>query len=128
MNKTVAFIIAVGILLFLIAVTYAVLTLQIPTQGNIDTNKSTLTSHPSTIDWGTLTPNQQTTYTVILTNTAAAPINPLSMTATPTIGTLTWNQQGNIIPAGQSLNCTFTLTVSPNPPAGAFSFNIIVTG
>ena len=110
------------------AVTYAALTLQIPTQGTIDTNQSTLQATPATINWGTLAPNQQATRTVTLTNTATQPTNPLSMTANPTIGTLTWNQQGNIIPAGGSLTATFTLAISPNPPSGAFSFDIIIVG
>jgi hypothetical protein len=123
-----AILIVTGLICVLGAITYAALTLQIPTQGDIDTVNSTLKANPSTIDWGTLTPNQQVTRQVTLTNTATQPTNPLSMTANPTIGTLTWNQQGNIIPAGGSLTATFTLIISPNPLAGSFSFDIIVTG
>jgi len=128
MQKTAVIIAATGLILLLIAVAYAALTLQIPSQGIIDTNTSTLQATPSTLDWGALAPNQQATRNVTLINTAATATHPLTMTASPTVGVLIWNQEGSIIQPGQSIACTFTLQVSASPPLGAFSFNITITG
>jgi hypothetical protein len=87
-----------------------------------------LTTNTPTITWGNLIRGRTYTRTVKLSNTGDATTNPLNMTSTCAIGTLTWNAEGTRINApADSRNVTFTLQVYKNAPTGNFNFNIKIT-
>ena len=93
------------------------------------------TQNCTTIDWGPITPGNSATRTIYVKNTGTLPVT-LSMTTgswvpsnANTYLTLTWNQGGAVLAAGNSVTAILTLTASSS--AGnltSFSFNIIITG
>ena len=93
------------------------------------------TQNCTTLDWGAITPGNSVTRTVYVKNTGTLPLT-LSMTTgnwvpsnANTYLTLTWNQGGAVLAAGNSVTAILTLTASSS--AGnltSFSFNIIITG
>ena len=93
------------------------------------------TQNCTTLDWGAITPGNSVTRTVYVKNTGTLPVT-LSMTTgnwvpsnANTYLTLTWNQGGVVLAAGNSVTAILTLTASSS--AGnltSFSFNIIITG
>ena len=93
------------------------------------------TQNCTTLDWGAITPGNSVTRTVYVKNTGTLPLT-LSMTTgnwvpsnANTYLTLTWNQGGVVLAAGNSVTAILTLTASSS--AGnltSFSFNIIITG
>ena len=93
------------------------------------------TQNCTTLDWGAITPGNSVTRTVYVKNTGTLPVT-LSMTTgnwapsnANTYLTLTWNQGGAVLAAGNSVTAILTLTASSS--AGnltSFSFNIIITG
>ena len=118
--------IVIGVFLLLVVAVNAVLTLTI--QTTIHTNSATLTANPTSIDWGTLTPNQQITKSATLTNNGDAPTNPLTMTSTSTVGTVTWDAESLTLPPSQALLVNFSLSVDASAPRGQFNFTIMING
>jgi hypothetical protein len=117
----------IGIFLLLVVIANATLTLLIPTTGTIATTAN-LTASPSTIDWGTLNPSQTVDRYVTLTNIGDTATQPLTVTATPVVGTLTENATSKIVPAHNSIIVDFRLTISASASSGAFSFTITISG
>ena len=129
--------------LFLTMVTAGVLTANqiVPAGGEITAigvgvyTDSDCTNNCTNIDWGTLAPGNSTDRTIYVKNTGSIPVT-LSMTATGwtpsdanTYLTLTWNQEGHSLDAGDSVAATLTLTASTS--AGnltSFNFNVVITG
>ena len=93
------------------------------------------TQNCTSIDWGSIAPGNSSTRTIYVKNIGTIPMT-LSMTTgswvPPNANTyisLSWNQGGAVLTAGQST--TATLTLSASSDAGnitSFSFNIIITG
>ena len=93
------------------------------------------TTNCTSIDWGTLAPGTSTTRTIYVKNTGTIPVT-LSMTTTSWLPsnadnhlTVSWNREGTVVAAGNSVSSVLTLTASAN--AGSittFSFNIIISG
>lgn len=93
------------------------------------------TQNCASIDWGTISPGNSATRTIYVKNTGTIPVT-LSMTTgswvpsnANTYITLTWNQGGTVVGAGNSIAATLTLTASSS--AGnltSFNFNTIITG
>jgi hypothetical protein len=121
-----AILILIGILLTATAVTYALYTLTIPTAGIINVPVS-LTASPASIDWGTLDAGQVKDIYVNLTNNGGTATQPLTVTANPTVGTLISNATNKVISAHSWIIIDFRLTVSAEPPTGAFNFDITIT-
>lgn len=134
---------------FLAGYSFAILTTEkaIPTSANIvtDVNLSvygdeTTTTELMSIDWGTMLPTQVETFTIWVQNDAAIDMA-ISIAdrdwspeyANETIA-LTYAKGGSwfgsyptLIP-GQRGDIVLTLTAGDNPPSGAFSFVIVITG
>jgi len=93
------------------------------------------TQNCTSINWGSIYPGNSTTKIIYVKNTGSLPVT-LTMTTgswvpsnANTYLSLSWNQGGTVLTAGQSTTATLTLSASPN--AGnitSFSFNIIITG
>ncbi len=99
-------------------------------------NDQNCTQNCTSIDWGTLAPGSSTIRTVYVKNTGTLPMT-LNMTTSgwnPSSAngpiTLSWNREGTVLNASQSINATLTLTISPsiNSSITNFSFNITITG
>ena len=96
---------------------------------------SACTQNCTSLSAGTVSPGGTTTQTVYVKNTGNVP-ETLSMTAigwspsnANTYLTLTWNQQNTVLPSGQSIQATLTLTANSN--AGnltSFSCSVVFTG
>lgn len=89
----------------------------------------------TSIDWGNLNSGDTATKTVYIKNTGNVS-ETLSMTATnwnPQTATssltLTWNQEGTSLAAGEVVPATFTLNVAADTGnLSDFSFNVIISG
>jgi len=96
---------------------------------------SACTQTCSSLSVGTLNPGGTSTQTVYIKNTGNVP-ETLTMTAsnwTPSTAstylTLSWNQQNTVLPAGQSIQATLTLTAASNTGSlTTFSCSITLTG
>ncbi len=119
--------ILIGILLITVAAAYTAYTLIIQSVGDINTPVS-ITALPSSIDWGTLDAEQIVDRYITLTNNGDTATQPLTVSASPTVGTLTNNATSATIPAHSSITIDFRLTVSANPPTGPFTFDITIVG
>jgi hypothetical protein len=93
------------------------------------------TQNCTSINWGSIAPGNSTTRTIYVKNTGTIPMT-LSMTTgswvpsnANTYISLSWNREGTVLTANQSISATLTLSASSS--AGnitSFSFNIIITG
>ena len=93
------------------------------------------TQNLTSINWGSIYPSNSTTRIIYVKNNGSLPVT-LTMTTgnwvpsnANTYISLSWNQEGTVLSAGQST--TATLTLSASASAGnitSFSFNIIITG
>jgi hypothetical protein len=97
---------------------------------------SSCTQNCTSINWGTLAPGSSTIRTVYVKNTGTLPMT-LNMATTgwnPSNAngpiTLSWNREGAVLNASQSISATLTLTVSSSISSSitTFSFNITITG
>jgi hypothetical protein len=89
----------------------------------------------STIDWGTLNPGDVQTFTMYVRNEGNVPVtlnmieenwNPGSASS---YITLTWNQENQVLPVGQVVQASLTLTVSSSiNDVTSFNFDITITG
>ena len=88
-----------------------------------------ITVEPDNLIWGKLNPFASKSLTVLLTSTSNIFIA-LNMTTSnlPSYLTLSWDCEGYKLAPTQSVNATFTLTVSASAPQGSFQFDIIVWG
>ena len=124
------FIIVLTIFAFsLAASTLAVLTVNqnIGSSGTVTTSpnisvysNSACTNDMTTISWGTITAGGSTTQTIYVKNTGTGTLTlSLSTTSwTPAQAssyiTVSWDKQGTQLSAGQSIQATVTITVSPS--------------
>jgi len=93
------------------------------------------TQNCTSINWGSIAPGNSTTRTIYVKNIGTIPMT-LSMTTgswvPPNANTyisLSWNREGTVLTANQSISATLTLSASSS--AGnitSFSFNTIITG
>jgi hypothetical protein len=94
-----------------------------------------LTESVTTINWGTLEPGDKKTYTIYVRNKGNFPLT-LSMSTSnwnpPSASnylTLTWNYGGQAISAGEVVQVTLTLAVSPSITGlSNFGFDITAVG
>jgi hypothetical protein len=124
-KKTVA--IALIALLATIGVAAAVghFTLTIPTNGVV--SDSELLASPSQIDWGTIAQGATVQRSFNLTNNSDQTAT-LNLTTATTIGAVTWDKEGDYLPAGYTTNVTVTLTIFQNASNGAFTFPLYIEG
>ncbi len=93
------------------------------------------TQTATALNFGALNPGGTATQTVYLKNSGNCP-ETLTMAATnwiPTNATssltLTWNQQNTVLPAGQTIQATLTLTAAANTGSlTTFSCSVTLTG
>jgi hypothetical protein len=128
----------------LAATTYAAINVNqnVSSNGSISTSPnigvysdSACTTAITSINWGSLSAADSSTYTVYVKNTGTASMT-LSMTVSnwspagaDTYLTVSWNQQGTELSAGQSVAAIITLTVSPSVTGITnFSNTITLTG
>jgi hypothetical protein len=127
----------------LTATTAAVLSASqtVPLNGTISAvnlgiySDSECTQTVTALDVGTLNQGSTATQTVYVKNTGNVP-ETLTMTTnnwTPTGAssalTLTWNQQNTVLPAGQSIQATLTLTAAANTGSlTTFACDVTLTG
>lgn len=93
------------------------------------------TQNCTSINWGSIAPGNSTTRTIYVKNIGTIPMT-LAMTTgswvpsnANTYISLSWNREGTVLTANQSISATLTLSASSS--AGnitSFSFNIIITG
>lgn len=114
---------------------------NVPTTGSVTTvnvgayNNSQCTTNCTSINWSTIAPGNSVNVTIYIKNTGTVPVT-LSLSNsswTPTNAntymTLTWNQEGTRLEAGNSTAAKLTLHVSQSITGiTSFSFNIIITG
>ena len=94
-----------------------------------------LTNRTTTINWGTLDPGTQRSFTLFMQNEGNSAIT-LSLSTSnwnpstaSTYMTLTWNYNNQPINAGATTQVTLTLTVSPTATGiTSFSFDTIIVG
>jgi hypothetical protein len=128
--------------IFLTLVTAGIIATQtIPSSGTVTTvnvgvyTDSGCTENCTSISWGTMYPGNSTSVTVYVKNTGTKQIT-LSMTAISWAPedaddylTLSWDQQGTVLDADDSVSAELTLTADPDTGDLAdFSFDIIITG
>jgi hypothetical protein len=128
--------------IFLTLVTAGIIATQtIPSNGTITTvnvgvySNSECTQNCTAINWGSVYPSNSTTQTVYVKNTGTVQIT-LTMIAdtwTPTNAddylTLTWNQQGTVLDAGDTVSANLTLSAAVDTgDLEDFSVNIVITG
>jgi hypothetical protein len=134
---------ATGIFLTLVTSGLLLSTQQVPSNGTVLStvevgvyNDQPCTHNCTLLSWGTLAPGSSTTRTVYVKNTGTLPVT-LSMNAgdwDPTQAgsdmTLSWNRQGAVLNASDSVSAELTLTVSPsiNSSITDFNFNITIAG
>lgn len=130
-----------GIFMSLVASGALVAYQKIPNTGTVTAVgvgvywNSACTSNVTSIDWGTLTPSSTVSKMIYIKNEGNKRIS-LSMTMAnwnPTSAskyiTLTWNRQGTVLEAGQVVQATLVLSVSPSITGVTnFSFEITITG
>ncbi len=114
---------------------------NIPLNGTINAvnlgvySDSACTQTCSALNVGSLNPGGTGTQTIYIKNTGNVP-ETLTMNASnwnPTDATssltLTWNQQNTVLPAGQSIQATLTLTAAANTGSlTTFSCDVTLTG
>ena len=128
--------------IFLTLVTAGIIATQtIPSNGTVTTvnvgvyTNSECTENCTSISWGAIYPGNSTSVTVYVKNTGTKQIT-LSMTANSWAPedaddylTLSWDQQGIVLNAGDSVSANITLTADPDTGDLAdFSFDIVITG
>lgn len=129
--------------LFLTVTTAALLSTNqtVPLNGTINAvnlgvySDSACTQTVTALNVGALNPGGTATQTVYIKNTGNIP-ETLTMTVanwTPTSAssslTLTWNRQSTVLPAGQSIQATLTLTAASNTGSlTTFSCDVTLTG
>jgi hypothetical protein len=132
--------------IILTVLTQALLVAQqsVSTNGNVGVvssvnigvySNAAATTNCTSINWGTVTPGtsvNQTVYIKNLGNTAetlsltTSSWNPASATS---YLTLTWTEQGYVLPAGSVIAATLTLTAASSAASlTSFSFNIVISG
>ena len=117
-------IIAAAIVSTVVGLTY----LAISSSGYVNSVAS-LTANPTTIDWGTINSGDTTPITrnIQIQNTGEQATKPLHLSASTTVGNITWTGESQTIGAGATVTYTFTLTPSASPTAGAFNVEISIT-
>jgi hypothetical protein len=130
-----------GILLTVTAAAVLSANQTVPLNGTITAvnlgiySDSACTQTCTALNVGTLNPGGTATQTVYIKNTGTVS-ETLTMTAsnwTPSSAssslTLTWNQQNTVLPAGQSIQATLTLTAASNTGSlTTFSCSVTITG
>jgi hypothetical protein len=137
---------SLAIALTVVAITLATLTFaainvnqNLSSSGTITTSPnlaaysdSACTTLMTSINWGTITAGESTSQTVYVKNTGTGSMT-LSLTTSDwspsgadTYLTISWNQQGTQLTAGQSVAATITLTVSSSI-TGITNFSNTVT-
>ncbi len=109
---------------------------SVTTSANLNVYSDSGCTHPlSTIDWGTITPGENTTHTIYIKNTGEGLSLALSMTTSNWSSgangplTLTWNKEDTKINPGESVAATLTLHVSSSiVDVSSFSVQINITG
>jgi hypothetical protein len=93
------------------------------------------TNRTSTINWGTLDPGTQKSFTVYIRNEGNTAVTLTQSTSNWSPSTasnylsLTWNYNGQTINPGSSIQITLTLTVNAGiTGVTSFSFNIVIVG
>jgi hypothetical protein len=96
---------------------------------------SSLTNRTTAINWGTLDPGAQRSFTVYIRNEGNSAITLTQSTsnwnpsAASNYLSLTWNYNGQTINAGTSVQVTLTLTVSASiTGVSNFTFDITIVG
>jgi hypothetical protein len=96
---------------------------------------SACTQQLTSIDWGTISPGGSVVRTMYLKNTGDAQLMLSMMTSgwSPTGAgssmSVSWNREGVVLSAGQSIGATLTLTVSSGIGGiTSFGVNIVITG
>jgi len=93
------------------------------------------TQNCTSINWGSIAPGNSTTRTIYVKNIGTIPMTLYMTTGSwvpsnaNTYISLSWNREGTVLTANQSISATLTLSASSS--AGnitSFSFNIIITG
>jgi hypothetical protein len=128
----------------LAATTYAALNVSqnITSNGSIATSPnigvysdSACTTAVTSINWGSLSTGDSSTHTVYVKNTGTASMtlsliaNNWSPAGADTYLTVSWNQEGTALSAGQSVTAIITLTVSSSTTGiTTFSNTITLTG
>jgi hypothetical protein len=126
------------------ALTYAAITVtqDVNSSGTITTSpnigvysESGCTSNMTSINWGTLAAGGTTNQTIYVKNigtgvmTLSMTVSDWSPSGADTYLTITWNQQGTQLSAGQSVAATITLTASSSTVGiSSFSNTITITG
>jgi hypothetical protein len=134
-------IVAAGLLFTLLATGLLMASQTVQSSGTITALNvgvyldSGCTQNCTSINWGSLAPGASGTRTVYVKNTGTVPMV-LSMTTgswvpsnANTYISLSWNRNGRVLNAGESVGATLTLSASSS--AGAitdFSFSITITG
>ena len=98
-------------------------------------SNSECTQNCTSISWGSIYPGNSTSKIIYVKNTGAVPIT-ITMTTgswVPTTASdkinLSWDQQGKVLDAGESVSANLTLSVDLDTGELAdFSFNIVVAG
>lgn len=144
MNKL-KIILAVFCIFVCVGIVYSQLTATkiIPSQGSINVSPglgvysdSACQNSVSIIDWGVITPGQNTTNIIYVKNVGVGASLILNMTISewnPTSANdsivISWNQEGAVIGPDQSIMATLTITVSPLITGiSSFSNQITLTG
>jgi hypothetical protein len=131
-EKLTAAIIIIAVAALIVGAVYAVATLTVPTHGTITvTPVEDIDGNPTTLEWGSnIIANQIVIQQLTITNVGTAPTAPLHLAnnLNAAIGTITWNQEGIVIPVSGSVIATCTLTVSTTPTIGSFTADLTFTG
>jgi len=128
--------------IFLTLVTAGIIATQtIPSNGTVTTVNvgvyldDQCTQNCTSINWGAIYPGDTINRTAYVKNTGTVPIT-LSMTTenwdptyTSDYLTVTWDQEGKELPAGESISANLTLSaVSDTGDLANFSVDIVITG
>jgi archaellum component FlaG (FlaF/FlaG flagellin family) len=128
--------------LFLTLTTAAILSNQtVPLNGTINAvnlgvySDSACTQTATALNVGALNPGTNATQTIYIKNTGniaetlTMTTNNWNPTGAGTTLTLTWNRQNTVLPAGQSIQATLTLTAASNTGTiTTFSCDVTLTG
>lgn len=109
---------------------------QVSSSMNIGVySNAAATVNCSSISWGSLSPGGTTTQTIYIKNTGSQneTLSLSSSNWTPSTAssflTLTWNMQGDVLPAGATIPALLTLTAASNTGTlTSFSFDVVVSG
>lgn len=131
-QKLTAILIIMAVAALIVGAVVAVAILVIPSIGTIViTPIEDMDGNPATLDWGNnIQANQTVSRTVTITNTGTASTTPLHFTHSlnASLGTISWNQEGTVVPAAATITAIFTLTASASPPLGVFNADLTITG